>query len=221
MEEALRRVASWKSGFLHLSYFGLTELPPLPPTLTKLSCSNNKLTSLPALPAGLETLECENNNLTSLPAFPATLTYLYCAGNQLTKLLALPPTLAELWCYDNKLTSLPTFPPTLVRLICYKNNLTNLPCIPTTLRYLTCTSNNLPVYPNEGEPIQTYEARLRIVEEKHRNIVRCRTLMEELMIICWSPDRLDRLIASYPDKHWNYDLKKYTPLTWNTINEIL
>jgi hypothetical protein len=45
--------------------------------------------------------------------------------------------------------------------------------------------------------------------------------MEELMIVCWSPDRLDRLIASYPDQQWNYVLHAYGPLTVVTMDEIL
>jgi Leucine-rich repeat (LRR) protein len=53
MEEALRRVAAWRSGPLDLSCLKLTELPLLPATLTELNCSYNKLTSLLALPAAL------------------------------------------------------------------------------------------------------------------------------------------------------------------------
>jgi hypothetical protein len=45
--------------------------------------------------------------------------------------------------------------------------------------------------------------------------------MEELMMVCWSPDRLDRLIASYPDQQWNHVLKKLGPLTAVTLDEIL
>jgi hypothetical protein len=48
--------------------------------------------------------------------------------------------------------------------------------------------------------------------------------MEELMIVTWNPTRIQLLIMCYgwySSPHWNYELQKYTPLTWNTIDEIL
>ena len=161
MEKACIRLAAWTSGTLYLGNLDLTELPPLPATLTELDCSWNNLTSLPDLPAGLTYLSCRFNKLTSLPDLPATLTY------------------------------------------------------------VTCTDNNLLVYPNECESADHYEKRLRHAESRHRSVVRCRAVMEELMIVCWSPDRLDRLIASYPDQQWNHVLHAYGPLTIVTMDEIL
>ena len=167
MKIACERVAAWTSGILDLSRLGLTELPVLPATLTRLYCNNNKLTRLPDLPADLTTLYCHRNKLTRLPTFPATLTYLY------------------------------------------------------------CHNNNLPVYPNEGESVHDYEKRLHHAEElqsRHRSVVRCRAIMEDLMMVTWNPKRIQLLIMCYgwySSPHWNYDLKKYTSLTWNTFNEIL
>jgi len=204
MKTARRRVAAWTSGILDLSNLNLTELPPLPAALRKLNCGWNKLTSLPELPATLIELCCTINKLTSLPDLPATLTRLSCGNNELTSLPFLPATLTYLDCNNNKLTSLPD--------------------LPATLRYFRCKNNSLLVYPNNDELAHDYEKRLRHAEEqqsRERSVVRCRAVMEELMIVCWAPDRLDRLIASYGLQQWNYDLKKYTPLTWNTINEIL
>jgi len=201
METALRRVAAWTSGKLDLSRLELTKLPELPATLTYLNCGWNKLTSLPALPATLTELDCTSNELTSLPALPATFTQLYCSNNELTRLPDLPATLTYLNCCSNELTSLPP--------------------LPATLTELRCSSNALLVYPNEFEPVKTYEARLRIAESRHRSVVRCRAVMEDLMMVCWSPDRLDRLIASYPDLQWNHVLHAYGPLTVVTMDEIL
>ena len=105
--------------------------------------------------------------------------------------------------------------------------LTELPLLPATLRYLQCRNNNLPVYRNKGESIKTYEARLHNAEKlleqqsRYRSVVRCRAVMEELMMVCWSPDRLDRLIASYPTQQWNHVLRKRGPLTPLTMDEIL
>jgi hypothetical protein len=94
---------------------------------------------------------------------------------------------------------------------------------------LECDNNNLPVYldEDENESVHDYVKRLRRVEKlleqqsRHRSVVRCRTVMEDLMIVCWSPDRLDRLIASYPDQQWNHVLHAYGPLTVVTMDEIL
>jgi len=84
-----------------------------------------------------------------------------------------------------------------------------------------CIRNALLVYPNKGELAHDYEKRLHIAESRHRSVVRCRAVMEELMIVCWAPDRLDRLIASYPDLQWNHALHAYGPLTVVTMDEIL
>jgi Leucine-rich repeat (LRR) protein len=199
----------------------LVSLPRLPAGLLVLSFSSNEFRTLPRVPASLTRLNCSYNELTTLPDLPATLRYLSCINNQLTSLPDLPAGLTQLNCSDNKLTSLPVLPATLTELSCRFNKLTSLPDLPAGLTKLWCTKNNLTVYPDEDEPIKTYEARLRIAEEKHRSIARCRTLMEELMIVCWSPDRLDRLIASYPDRQWNHVLHAYGPFTAVTMDEIL
>jgi hypothetical protein len=41
----------------------LTQLPPLPPTLTELVCYKNQLTQLPPLPSTLTYLDCRDNLL--------------------------------------------------------------------------------------------------------------------------------------------------------------
>lgn len=216
MEIALQRIAAWKDELLDLSNLGLTELPPLPASLTGLLCDNNKLTKLPDLPPGLTSLWCSQNELTELPMCPATLTYLNCSNNQLTKLPALSAGIRKLDCSTNKLIELPLFPTRLRILKCSNNKLERLPSFPDTIRTIECYNNLLPVYPIHSEcknPTQ-YEARLR-------SIIRCRTIMEELMMVCWSPARLHYLVSRYPLQQWNYIVKKYEPLTFITMNEIL
>lgn len=95
----------------------LTELPPLPSTLTRLECADNRLRSLPKLPPKLDELDCSANQLRSLPALPSSLTELNCSENQLT---SLPPSLSStkiimLDCSDNRLTAagVPTLPRTV------------------------------------------------------------------------------------------------------------
>ena len=46
MEEALRRIAAWTDGILDLSELELDELPPLPATLTQLSCRSDSFLCL-------------------------------------------------------------------------------------------------------------------------------------------------------------------------------
>jgi Leucine-rich repeat (LRR) protein len=97
MEIALERIANMRDGVLDLSNLGLTELPPLPPTLVELDCRGNQLTELPQLvsedPSTLEYLNCRDNQLTELPQLPSTLVGLGCDNNQLTELPQLPSTL--------------------------------------------------------------------------------------------------------------------------------
>jgi Leucine-rich repeat (LRR) protein len=82
MEIALERITRLGDGLLlKLSKLGLTELPPLPPTLMYLYCYKNALTSLQPLPPTLEFLSCSDNAITELPPLPSTLKYLYCHNN--------------------------------------------------------------------------------------------------------------------------------------------
>lgn len=92
---------SKRTGIINVSNMGLTSLPTLPSTLTKLNCSGNQLTSLPVLPSTLTQLDCSFNEITSLPELPSTLTKLDCSGNQLTTLPRLPSTLTTLDCSYN------------------------------------------------------------------------------------------------------------------------
>ena len=194
MDIALERIRNWIPGTdLHLSGLGLFFLPPLPATLTRLSCFSNQLTSLPALPATLTELSCYNNQLTSLPALPATLTTLYCFNNQLTLLSALPATLKTLSCDNNQLTSLPALPATLILLNCNNNQLPSLPPLPATLVFLYCSKNQFPDRV-AGESISAFQERLLVWDQENsRKRVQEATLRfkEELMRNRWHPARMD------------------------------
>ena len=68
---------------LDISCLGLTTLPKLPQSLTKLYCGYNQLTSLD-LPQSLTYLQCSHNKLTTLYNLQQGLTYLDCSYNKLT-----------------------------------------------------------------------------------------------------------------------------------------
>jgi hypothetical protein len=141
MDIARERIANMRDNTLNLSNLGLTELPPLPPTMKYLYCSFNKLTSLPPLPPKLQRLVCNDNALTELPPLPPTLIRLCCSGNKLTELPPLPHSLVYLTCYGNKLSELPHLPPTLRELYCNNNAITQLPRLPLTLGVLARDNN--------------------------------------------------------------------------------
>lgn len=128
------------NGSVNLEALKLTVLPPIPETVTRLSCGYNQLTRLPELHANLTMLSCSGNQLTELPRLEHTqLTELHCYKNQLTQLSALPPTLTDLACNVNNLTSLPPLDHTqLVNLMCSANPLQELPNLPPTLESLYC-----------------------------------------------------------------------------------
>lgn len=81
-----------ETGFLSVNNLGLTDLPPLPPNLTGLHCSNNQLLDLPDLPSTLLVLRCDSNRLRELPALPEHILEVDCSFNYLSHL----PPLAHL-----------------------------------------------------------------------------------------------------------------------------
>lgn len=152
----------------------LSQLPPLPPNLTSLNCSNqqanlppgqqftltsvpqgltefncaaNGLTALPPLPSGLLRLHCEWNAISALPPLPTGLKRLYCEENNLTSISTLPGGLTALSCSANPINTLPALPASLDYLVCMQNNLTTLPALPTVLRVLQCDRNSLSTLP--------------------------------------------------------------------------
>lgn len=143
MEIAEQRIKSYVSGsLLDLSYLGLTELPPLPDSVTELDVSENPLKNLPVtLPSSLQTLLCVSASLTQLPSLPPSLKTLICSHNFLTELPSFPPLLQKLSCEGNRLTNLPSLPPNLTYLDCNYNQIKVLPSLPSTLTILSCKGN--------------------------------------------------------------------------------
>ena len=141
----------------------LSNLPPLPNSLTVLHCYVNQIDSLPSLPISLIDLTCSSNLLTSLPVLPSTLIILACGGNQLTFLPALPNSITSLECSQSLLTYLPALPNSLTNLYCAYNQLTTFPALPNLLRALYCNNNqltSLPALPNSLINLTCYSNKL-------------------------------------------------------------
>ena len=121
----------------------------LPPQLTYLSCSDNRLEQLDetVLPAGLTELYCQNNPLTKLKVGTLTkLTKLSCAGGQLRQLLVNGLTeLTYLSCGFNNLSYLDIAMGSnsnLESLYCQYNNLVYITVYEIkTLKVLVCDKN--------------------------------------------------------------------------------
>lgn len=100
----------------------ITELPLLPSTLKKLYINplhNLGITQLPPLPPTLVYLSCITNySLTELPPLPSSLQKLYCGWTQITELPPLPDSLLEFGCQNTLLTELPSLPSSLTWLNC-------------------------------------------------------------------------------------------------------
>jgi Leucine-rich repeat (LRR) protein len=91
----------------------LATLPPLPSTLTLLSCFNNQLTSL-SLPNGLKELYCYDNPLGGLPnPLPSGLQKLNCVNNLFPTIPTLPNSMTQLYVNTSVISCLPNLPPNM------------------------------------------------------------------------------------------------------------
>jgi Leucine-rich repeat (LRR) protein len=91
----------------------LATLPPLPSTLTLLSCFNNQLTSL-SLPNGLKELYCYDNPLGGLPnPLPSGLQKLNCVNNLFPTIPTLPNSMTQLIVNTSVISCLPNLPPSM------------------------------------------------------------------------------------------------------------
>lgn len=160
----------------------LTEMPVLPPSLTRLvwtdiySDSERRLaTPLPSslrslrvnvraaslpdlLPPSLEYLNVNRTRQRSgtLPQLPLTLKHLSCKGAGLTHLPDLPPGLLSLRCSSNRISALPSLPATLEHLHCFANRLVSLPApLPGRLQTLNCSANKLFSLPDLPPSVET------------------------------------------------------------------
>lgn len=150
-------------GFLHCYDNQLTYIPPLTAclSLNTFICSGNLLTNLPPLPGSVTYMDCSDNLLTSIASLPPGLFGLCCANNQLTSLPPVPGTLFILACNDNFLTSLPDLSglTSIDSLDCENNFLTELPPLPSNGTYIKCRNNDihcLPIIPTGVNELMAY-----------------------------------------------------------------
>ena len=123
----------------------LSELPTLPLSLKKLTCSLNAIKELPALPPSLTYIDCSDNDIIeALPPLNEGLTFLCCAGNSVSVLPKLPQSLTHLDCNHNEIIDkLPALPQGLTFLSCRRNQITKLEALPEGLTYLNCGTNQI------------------------------------------------------------------------------
>jgi len=197
----------------------------MPKNLKVLNCSENKLISLPQLPQTLKILYCSNNPLASVSQlFPDSLSMLDISGCGLTELPArLPKSLTKLKCNNNQLVQLPTQLPTQLNSIdCSFNLLVELPHLPENLLVIDARHNNLSIFDFtkvranmrinidfNNHQMPEYKVPLTHRSNIEYNITltqrtiwlrRMQIMKDELLTnshrICYSPSRIERLIAS-------------------------
>ena len=118
----------------------------------------------------------------------------------------LPTTLTTLYCYNNQLTSLPTLPTTLRTLHCSYNRLTSLPTLPSTLTNLYYINNpfSFETPRSDNETPHEYWNRLEVVQSRKRTIKRNRDIKEELMMVCWHPSKVQKMLDLYGIDYEDY-----------------
>jgi Leucine-rich repeat (LRR) protein len=126
---------------------------PMPPTLNDLICCEMEyLTELPPLPASLTYLDCSDNAIKKLPELPLRLQYLDCSSNSISGELRLPASLTYLECSHNRITSIHTLPPRIRLIVCAFNRIKELSPLPTSLRTLNFSANPIKRYPYTYDP---------------------------------------------------------------------
>ena len=148
---------SLESGILYVRAMNLSFLPELPPNLTEIDCSCNKLSTLPRLPPLLVKLICDNNELETLPSLPESLELLSCEENKLTLLPLLPNSVLTLNCRYNELKNITNLPNQLTDLNCERNALTNICHLPDSITELNVSFNTLTTIPNFPVSIRTLD----------------------------------------------------------------
>jgi Leucine-rich repeat (LRR) protein len=193
--EALRHVAEWKDGILHLEGLAIKNLPPLPPSLKELYCFNSHITSLPILPPSLKLLHCSGcKNLTELPSrLPDGLEVLHCNDTSIRYLpTILPSSLKILNCVITPIKTLPSLPRSIVELQCSVDQFKSLTdTIPNSLKKITCWTKEGQV--GKADLIE-YELEISRKEEENRmNRIRLRLsqIKEELIKRAWHTDRVE------------------------------
>jgi len=221
--QEIRALPRWLE-YLYCQKNHIKSLPErMPRSLRVLNCSDNKLVRLPQLPQTIKILYCFGNPLAEVPKwFPDSLTMLDISRCGITELPArLPKSLTKLKCSDNKLVRLPVLPPELNSLDCSNNQITELPSLPSKLLVIdaennqlsefdfTCIKANMSIRLDGNSGLPEYRSPLTLkanieynIQLTHRTVwQRQMTKMKDELIanshrICYSPARVERLIAS-------------------------
>ena len=154
------------------------------------------LISLSQLPNNLKSLCCSNNKLEKLPQLPKKLIELYCSNNKLNNLPIIPNELKILFCENNILSIVPNLPDTITTLYFSNNQVDYLTNIPTSIIGIKTHRNNI-IERQFGSKISIYLLHLnKYIEENSKIRInnRNKIIFEELMIICWHPDRVRQLL---------------------------
>jgi Leucine-rich repeat (LRR) protein len=219
----IRALPRWLE-YLYCHNNQIISLPErMPRSLRVLNCSDNQLLRLPQLPQTIKILYCHGNPLTEVPKwFPDSLTMLDISGCGITELPArLPKSLTKLKCNDNQLTRLPILPQELNSIDCNNNQLIELPSFPSKLLVINVVNNrlinfdftgvrtNMSIRLGDNPGLPKYRTPLTLKANIDYNIQlthstvwqrRMATMKDELIAnshrICYSPARVERLIAS-------------------------
>jgi hypothetical protein len=181
---------------LDCSHLPIKHLPELPSTLINLYIEHLKITKIPSLPNNMEEFDCNSCSIDSLPPLPDSLRELYCRNTKLNSLTVLPHSLQILSIYDNPyISSIPTLPDTLRELYIDNTGITYIN-FPSNLIELDCRNcYSLLVKRKDTETIQEYHSRW-IQYEKVQTHNICHAIKEELMMVCWHPDRVLKMLET-------------------------
>lgn len=150
---------------LNVSNNKLSRLPELPRTLISLDASYNILTSLPRYPGSLEKLDISHNKLNLLPALPPGLKMLDVSNNAFTRLPILPAGMTTLDASNNHLTTLPNLPRSLITLIVENNLLSKIPALPVGLLELNVNKNSLTSLPALPRALATLKCNEKVIRD--------------------------------------------------------
>ncbi len=152
---SMRELQPLPSGLKKLCVTGCRfPLPDsLPPNLKELLCFEMEyLSELPPLPVSLTYLDCANCAISGRLELPPRIQYLDCSSNSIVGELNLPASLTYLDCSHNRITSISSLPPRMRRLVCAFNRITQLPPLPASLRTLNFSANPIERYPYIYDP---------------------------------------------------------------------
>jgi Leucine-rich repeat (LRR) protein len=165
---------------------------------TDLNLAALNLRTLPPIPEGVTILHCAFNNLQEIPVLPESLTHLYCSFNDITRIDKLPRGLQYLSCAFNAIEILPTFFPHIKEIDCRYNNIhvMLIPEMPADA-VIQYDNNSQTVERDCRESSRDFIERITELYRKCRIKSRLRKIKEELIMKCWHPARVLRLMNEY------------------------